>query len=205
MTLRMRLARFILGCFGWGVVGGIPDEPKYVLVVAPHTSNWDFPLGILGKAALGLRLRWMGKHTLFKPPFGFIMRGLGGIAVDRRARNNVIQQVAAVYAQNERLVVAITPEGTRSYTEGWKSGFYYIAREAGVPLALAYIDYGGKRIGVSDTFVPSGDLEADLDRIRAFFADKKARYPAKVSPIRPLPREVARAAARAEESQGSVS
>lgn len=185
--LRQGLARLVLRLCGWTVETPAPEAPKYVLVVAPHTSNWDFPWGYLGKVTLGLHLNWMGKHTLFRWPYGWFMRWLGGIPVDRRGRHNLSQQMAAVFARRERLVLAIMPEGTRSYTKGWKTGFYYIALAAQVPLALGYIDYRRKAMGISEPFYPSGNLEADLQRIREFYADKIGRYPEKTGEIAILP------------------
>lgn len=212
LTLRQRIARRLLRLVGWDVDPYIPPPAKYVLIVAPHTSNWDFPYGYLGKMALGLQLHWVGKHTLFRWPYGWLMRWLGGIPVDRRSRNNVIQQLADVFARRERLVIAITPEGTRSYTPNWKSGFYYTALAAKVPLAMGYIDYRRKRMGISEPFLPSGDLEADMERIRAFYADKTGRYPEKTGEIRILPRPADQApapapapeAARTSEPQEAV-
>lgn len=186
-NLRQRVSRRLLTLCGWEVDPYVPEHEKYVLVVAPHTSNWDFPFGYLAKTVLGLHLSWVGKHTLFRWPYGWLMRWLGGISVDRRARHNVIQQLADVFARRERLVIAITPEGTRGYTPGWKSGFYYTALAAKVPLALAYIDYSRKRMGIAEAFVPSGDIDADMDRIRAFYADKHGRYPRNKGEIRILP------------------
>jgi 1-acyl-sn-glycerol-3-phosphate acyltransferase len=186
-TLRQRIARRLLALRGWQVDDHVPEDPKYVLIVAPHTSNWDFPLGYLGKTTLGLHLHWVGKHTLFRWPIGWLSRRLGGIAVDRRSRNNVIQQLAAVFAKRERLVIAITPEGTRSYTPGWKSGFYYTALEAKVPIAMAYIDYSRKRMGIGELFRPCGDIHADMDRIRAFYSDKVGCHPENAGEIRILP------------------
>lgn len=189
LTLRQRFARYLLSLFGWKVETDAPDIAKYVLVVYPHTSNWDFPIGYLGKMSLALKLRWVGKHTLFHWPYGWLMRALGGISVDRRSRNNVSQQLAEVYCDHDEMIIAITPEGTRSYVPHWKSGFYYIAQAANVPIALAYIDYRRKRMGIGEPFMPSGDIEADFERIRAFFADKTACYPDKAGAVELPPKE----------------
>lgn len=186
-TLRQRLARRLLRLYGWQVETAAPPDPKYVMIVAPHTSNVDFPYGYLGKMTLGLHLHWIGKHTLFRWPYGWLSRLLGGLPVDRRARHKASQQIAAVFDTREELIIAITPEGTRSRTAGWKSGFYYIALEAGVPLAMAYIDYRRKAMGISETFYPSGDIDADMQRIREFYADKTGRYPEKTSEVVLLP------------------
>jgi 1-acyl-sn-glycerol-3-phosphate acyltransferase len=185
---RQRFARWLLGLLGWRVEATLPAVPKYVVIGAPHTSNWDFPYGVLAMWAIGFRYRWIGKHTLFRWPFGGLMRALGGIPVDRRARHNFIGQMREIFAREPELVLIITPEGTRRRTEHWKSGFYYIARAAQVPIALGFIDYRGKRIGVGPSFTPSGDIAADMAVIRAFYADKIGRYPAHQGEIRILPR-----------------
>lgn len=205
-TRRQRLARVVLKLCGWAVETPAPAAPKYVLVVAPHTSNWDFPWGYLGKTVLGLHVHWVGKHTLFRWPFGRLARWLGGIPVDRRARHNAIEQLAAVFEQRQHLVLAITPEGTRAYTKSWKSGFYYTALAAKVPLALAYIDYSRKVMGIDTPFYPSGDLEADMQRIREFYADKAGRYPEKAGEIVILPASPrSQAAAGRAETERKVS
>lgn len=183
-----RIARWLLACFGWQVETPRPALRKYVLVVYPHTSNWDFVWGYLGQMVLRLKLNWMGKDTLFRWPFGTVARWLGGIPVNRRTRNNFIEQMAERFARSDDLVLAITPEGTRARTEGWKSGFYYIAKAADVPVVLGYIDYKRKRMGVSEPFLVTGDVEADMARIREFFADKYGRYPQNAGVIRLLPR-----------------
>ncbi len=187
--LSQRLARRLLALFGWRVETEAPAAAKYVMVVYPHTSNWDFPWGYLGKMTLGLKLHWMGKDSLFRWPLGWFFRWLGGIAVDRSRRNNFIEQFSERFRGDERLIIAITPEGTRGRTEYWKSGFYHLARAAQVPLTLAYIDYGNKRMGISEPLWLSGEVEADLERIRAFYADKAGRYPAAAAPIRFAPRD----------------
>jgi 1-acyl-sn-glycerol-3-phosphate acyltransferase len=194
-SVSQRFATQVLALCGWKVETGSPAADKYILVVYPHTSNWDFPFGYLAKMSLGLKLHWVGKHSLFRWPFGPLARWLGGIPVNRRSRNNVIDQMAARFRTSDQLIIAITPEGTRSRTEAWKSGFYHIARGAGVPLALAYIDYGRKRMGISPPFELSGDVEADLAHIRAFYADKQGRYPDQAGEIRFL--------SRADDRQGS--
>lgn len=185
---RQRFARWVLRLLGWRVQATLPDVPKYVLIGAPHTSNWDFPYGVLAMWAIGSNFRWIGKHTLFRWPFGSLMRGLGGIPVDRRARHNVIEQMRSVFVREPELVLVITPEGTRRRTEYWKSGFYHIALASQVPIALGYIDYRGKRIGIGPAFMPGGDIERDMAMVRAFYADKIGKYPENQGEIRILPR-----------------
>ncbi len=179
-----RLSKWILTALGWEIQADFPDVKKYVIIAAPHTSNWDFPLGIMAVKAVRLDIRWIGKHTIFRWPFGWFFRALGGIPVDRGQHLHLIQQIANMFAQAEQLVFALAPEGTRSKTDHWKTGFYYIARAAGVPIALGYLDYGKKQVGVRRTFIPSGDIEADFKLIREYYQDKQGKNPENESLIR---------------------
>ena len=185
MKFRQRLARRLLRLLGWTLVD-LPERPRQaVLVVYPHTSNWDFPYGILGKTALGLSARWAGKDSLFRPPLGPLMRWLGGIPINRRAPAGVVDQLAEELRRGDFLL-AITPEGTRSLRPGWKSGFLRIAHAADLPVMIAIIDFGRQRIGVVDCFRLSGDDAADIARIAADYADCRGRRPQLASPIRLL-------------------
>jgi len=188
-----------LAAFGWEIEGGVPDVPKAVVVAAPHTSNWDFPFTVATAFALGLRMHFLGKHTIFEPPFGWFMRWLGGIPVDRRQRNDLVKQVAAVFDQHERLFIVIPPEGTRSQVKRWKTGFYYIACEAKVPIILGFLDFEKKRSGLGQVFYPTGDIEADMAQIRAFYKDIKGKHPDRMSEITlgEVPAELSAAASRA--------
>lgn len=179
-----RVARWLLGLVGWTVVME-PEHvpPKYVLIGVPHTSNWDFPIGMLALVALGIERHWVGKHTLFRPPLGWLMRALGGVPLDRSKRHNFVEQVIDAFERADRMVIALTPEGTRSHTPHWKTGFYYIALGARVPIVLGFIDYQRKRVGFGPLLGPSGDLEADLEIIRGFYADKVGRRPENKSMI----------------------
>jgi 1-acyl-sn-glycerol-3-phosphate acyltransferase len=174
----------ILSLAGWTPSGQFPDVRKAVVVCAPHTSNWDGVLMLAGAKHFGIRFEWVGKHTLFAGPLGPIMRGLGGIAVDRRAASGQVQQLVEAFATRDSLLLAVAPEGTRGHAEHWKSGFHRIARAAGVPIVLGFLDYGRKQFGFGPAFQPTEDLHADMERIRAFYADKGALVPANVGPIR---------------------
>lgn len=172
------LASLILRLSGWRVVGAPPAAvKKYVLIGAPHTSNWDFPLMLLGVLRLGLDVHWLGKDSLFPRPVGGLMRWLGGIPVDRSRADNRVAQLVDLYRSREELVVLITPEGTRSKVERWKSGFYRVAAAAGVPIVLGYVDAGRRELGMGEVFYPSGDFAADLPRIQAFYRDKRGIRP----------------------------
>jgi len=178
------LARFILRMFGWKVVGTAPDLNRYVLIGAHHTTNWDFPLALLVAATLGVRIHWLAKHTLFRPPMGMLMRALGGIAVERETRSGAVEELAAGIREADRFVLGIAPEGTRSRTDHWKSGFYRVATAAGVPIVLGFVDASRKEAGLGPVFFPTGEIRVDFDTIAAFYADKRGIYPDKESACR---------------------
>jgi len=181
-----RLADAILRVIRWRMVGEVPG-PKCVLIGAPHTSNWDFPIALLAFWWLRIDARWVGKHTLFKRPFGWLMRRLGGIPLDRERTRDFVSEVVGWFEHEESLVLAIAPEGTRGHTDCWRTGFYWIAHGAGVPIALGFLDYARRTAGIGESFMPAGDIEADMDRIRAFYADKTAKHPEKAGSIRVRP------------------
>lgn len=167
------LATVSLKLSGWRVVGARPTQEKYVLIAAPHTSNWDFLLMLLAVLKLRLDVHWLGKDALFAAPFGGLMRWLGGVPVDRSKTNDRVRQLVDLYGASEQLVILITPEGTRSSVERWKSGFYYIAAGAGVPIMLGFVDAGRRELGLGSLFYPTGDLVADMQQIQAFYRDKQ--------------------------------
>lgn len=187
-SLRQRLGGGLLRLLGWGVEDRLPPVERYVCIGAPHTTNWDLPVGLAAMLALGFPPRWVGKHTIFRGPLGPLMRALGGVPVDRRVSQDFVGQVVERFRRAERrdepFVLVIAPEGTRSPAERWKTGFYHIAREAGVPIALGYADYPSRRTGVGGWLEPSGDLEADMQVIRAFYADKRGKRPENQGPVR---------------------
>lgn len=184
-----RLAAAGLRLFGWRLDVNLPDDQRYVLVVAPHTSNWDFVVGFAAKIAVGLQLNVMAKHSLFRGLFGRWLRWMGCLPVDRRAPRGFIGQMADAFERSEYMVLAITPEGTRSYTDYWKAGFYHIAWAARVPIVLASLDYGARVVSVGERIEPTGDMEADMAPIRAFFADKRGKRPSQQGPVRFRPVE----------------
>lgn len=162
---------------GWKVLGALPAQAqKSVFIAAPHTSNWDLPYTLMVAFVLRLNIHWMGKASIFRFPFGPLMRWLGGIAVDRARTNNLVAASAqALQAARGSLQLIVPPEGTRSKTRYWKTGFYHIAVTAQVPIVMAYMDYGRKVSGIGPMFVPTGDLEADMVRIKAFYAPFKGK------------------------------
>lgn len=178
-----RLAAFILRLIGWTSVYAPAPGPKSVVIVYPHTSNWDFPLGLLFRYRHGALMHWAGKDSLFRAPMKRLFLGLGGIPINRRERTGMIAQLTAAFDRNESFHLCIAPEGTRSKTDCWKSGFYRLAMAAKVPVGLGFIDYGTKRAGVERWITLSGNEEADLDLIRDYYADKTALYPDKAGEI----------------------
>jgi 1-acyl-sn-glycerol-3-phosphate acyltransferase len=172
-------SRGFLRLNGWKVEGSLPVEArKCVLIAAPHTSNWDLPYTLMVAFVLNLNIYWMGKHSLFAFPFGPVMRWLGGIAVDRSRSTNLVSASAmALKAADGPVQLVVPPEGTRGRTTHWKTGFYYIALEAGVPIVLAYMDYARKVSGLGPVFVPTGNVDADMAEIKRFYAGVKGRRP----------------------------
>ena len=163
---------------GWKVEGALPaSAAKSVLIAAPHTSNWDLPYTLMVGFVLRLNLYWMGKASLFDPPFGALMRWLGGIAVDRTKAGNLVAASAQALSEADGPVqLVVPPEGTRGRTRHWKTGFYFIALEARVPIVLAFMDYERKIAGLGPQFLPSGDVERDMEEIKRFYAGVKGRH-----------------------------
>ena len=162
---------------GWRFEGEVPDRPKLVVVVAPHTSNWDFVVGLAADFALGLRIRFIGKDTLFGPPLGWFLRWAGGIPVDRAAPEGVIEAAARSFREESQLFLALAPEGTRRRVERWKTGFWRIARAAGVPVWPVALDWSRRVVRLYPAFETSSDLEADLRALQACFTTAMARRP----------------------------
>ena len=175
----MNFFGWILKKAGWKFVMNIPPTPKCVVCVAPHTSNWDFIIGELSIRSVGMRAGFLMKHTWFFFPMGCLMRGIGGIPVKQHTHTNVSEHVVEAYNTHDSLWIAVTPEGTRSPNPNWHKGFLHIAREANVPLVLAYIDYESKTACVDRVFEMSDDVEADLAKIKAYYSTHKGKHPEK--------------------------
>ena len=181
----MLLARFWLAIWRWKVVPPQePTPPKCVMIAAPHTTNWDFPLTLAIARVSGVKIRWLGKDALFKGPMGPIMRRLGGVAIDRTAPGGMVTSLAEEFTKHDELVLVVPAEGTRTKTEHWKSGFYRIAEAAGVPIVTAFVDRSTRSGGFGPVVRPSGDISADMDRFREFYADKEGLKPGRFGPIR---------------------
>lgn len=177
------IAVILLRLVGWKPEGDPPAARRFVLIAAPHTSNWDLALLLLLAKVYGVRVSWMGKHSLFYGPMGWVMRRLGGIPVRRDRSNSLVAQMAAAIESSDRIALTVPAEGTRSYTTHWKSGFYHIARVANVPVVLGFLDYRRRRGGFGPEIVLTGEPSEDMDEIRAFYADKQGRYPDQVGEI----------------------
>ncbi len=175
--------RFLGRLSGWKVVGQLPDIPKFVLIGAHHTSNWDFILFLWAQAALRMKPRWIGKNTIFFWPMGVLWRALGGIPVERGARLNVVEQAIETFNAAERMILVVSPEGTRRKTHEWKSGFYHIARGAGVPVVPGSLDFPTKTLTIGQPVTLSGDTEADLELFRTFYAPARGLRPGQASTI----------------------
>lgn len=173
------LAIVILRLLGWKIVGGLPTggSRRYVMIAAPHTSNWDLPYTLMVALALDIRIYWMGKDTLFRQPFRGVMKWLGGIPVDRSKSNDLVAATAQQIRDSDEIIVAVPPEGTRSKVTYWKTGFYWIANGAQVPILLGFLDFAKKEGGIGGVFMPTGDLEKDMVEIRAFYAGITGRKP----------------------------
>jgi 1-acyl-sn-glycerol-3-phosphate acyltransferase len=182
-----RFARFVMGLFGWKADEVVPNYPKMIVIGAPHTTNWDGVILVAASLAMRVRLLWLGKHTLFRPPFGWLMRLAGGIPINRQTTRNAVEQAVQAFNERERMVLVIAPEGTRRKVDHWKTGFYYIALGAGVPIAFGYVDYDNKRAGIPTAFMPTGDIQADFEIIRAFYKNQRGKHPENVGPIIPPP------------------
>ncbi|SKB85621.1 1-acyl-sn-glycerol-3-phosphate acyltransferase [Luteibacter sp. 22Crub2.1] len=172
----MRICRWVIKRSGWRVVGDMPNLPKVILIGAPHSSYWDGVWGLLVKSAMGMDVGVMIKREVLNGPLGPVVRRLGMIPIDRSAATNVVDQMVKRFAEHEKMWVAIAPEGTRKPVKQWKSGFLRIARAAGVPIQTVFIDYPTKTFTVGPLVHASGDMEADMTRIRAMFAGYRGKH-----------------------------
>jgi 1-acyl-sn-glycerol-3-phosphate acyltransferase len=187
-ALLRAFGRFVLRFMRWRVEGEFPDLAKFVIAVAPHTSNWDFVVGMGAMFALDLDLRFLSKHTLFWWPWGYVMRWMGGVAVDRTSAHGVVGDAVAAFARSPSHVLAIAPQGTRRPGAAYRAGFLHIARGAGVPVLLATLDYGARCVRIGPMFEPSSDIEADLRKVQAFFAHVRGKRTAPAETVLVPPR-----------------
>jgi len=178
------IGRLALRLAGWRIAGAFPDLPRFVIVVAPHTSNWDFPVGLAAKFALGLRADFLGKHTLFRWPLGWVLRRLGGIPVNRAQPEGVIEAVEARMRSEPTFVLVIAPEGTRKRTTGWKTGFHRIALATGVPIVPVWFDWSTRTVGIGAPVMATADMAGDIARLRTLYTRNMARCPANFADVR---------------------
>ena len=183
-TVRYAIGRAVLSALGWKEEGSVPDAPRFVLLAAPHTTWWDLPISLGVGYVMDQDIVWIGKHTLFEGPFGGFFRWLGGVPVDRRASHNYVQQMADLIRSRDRIMLMLAPEGTRKDTAYWKSGFYWIAKTAEVPIVCAFLDYKRRRGGLGPVITPTDDLKADVAKIRAFYGSVTAKHPERFTNIR---------------------
>jgi len=181
------LTRFLFKIAGWRTEGDLPDIPKYI-IIATHTSNWDFIVGLTGWSILShgfsvTKLSWMGKAEVFRGPLGAFLKWIGGVPIERRSRRNAVEQSIQAFRSREKLAMAIAPEGTRKKVTYWKTGFYHIAQGAQVPIVFAFFDYKRKVMGIGPAIIPSGDIQADMEIIRDFYSKVHARHPGQVGDI----------------------
>lgn len=170
---------------GWKIIGSLPDLKKYVLIVAPHTSNWDAVIGILSRYAVGVKINFLIKHQLFFFPMSFLLRALGGMPVNRSVAGNVVNQTVQLFQSKDELFIAVAPEGTRSHVMRWKEGFYHIATKANVPIVMIGLDYASKEVRVQHPFSPSGDMNGDFKKIIDYFKTIRGMYPKEIPEYTP--------------------
>lgn len=168
--------RFLMRVSGWRFEGHLPDQPKIIVSVAPHTSNWDFVVGVMALLALDVRVSFLGKHTLFTGLFGRWLRSLGGIPVDRTKAHGVVGDTVAAINAAPRMLFALSPEGTRKLDQGFKTGFLHMAYGANVPICLAYFDFANKVVGFGPLLHASGDVNADMEKVLAYYKPIRGRY-----------------------------
>jgi len=183
-ALKKLIGRTGLTLLRFEPAGERPEPRRYVLIAAPHTSNWDFPATLALAFYFDVPMRFMGKDSLFEPPFGWFFRAAGGVPVVRSEKRNMVQQMVDLFAEREDLALVVPTEGTRGRVEHWKSGFYHIAQGAKVPIVLGFVDFGTRTGGFGPAIQPSGDVHADMDRIRAFYADKRGKRHELFGPVR---------------------
>ncbi len=179
------VAKLLFRLTGWKTEGSVHQPQHFVIIAAPHTSNWDAVIMVVAAYIFRVRISWFIKREAFFFPLGTLIRAVGGIPIDRDVRRNVVGQAVEQFRQNEHLILAVPPEGTRGKGDGWKTGFYHIAHGAGVPIVLGYIDYRRKIAGLGPAFIPTGDIEADFHVFDQFYAAVTPKYPEDRSPVVP--------------------
>ena len=171
------LFRSVLNLMGWKIVGELPDDKKYIVIVAPHTSNWDLVIGLLARFAIGVKINFLGKSEIFFFPMNIFLKAVGGIPVDRTRHCNLVAQIVELYKQSDTLRLGLAPEGTRSPVQRWKEGFYHIACQANIPIVMVGFDYSTKEVRIDESFKPSGEIGKDFEHIIAYFRTIRGCHP----------------------------
>ncbi len=182
--VRFFISKTIMWLVGWKVTGKLPKDKKFILLGEPHTSNWDFLLMFGAAYSLRLNVSWLGKDAIFKIPFGTIMRYFGGIPINRKRTNDLVQSTTKLFQESERLAMVIGPSGTRSKRDYWKSGFYWIAHTSNIPVVCSYLDFANKIVHVGLCLRLKGDVKKDMDEIRKFYKGIRGKHPELESDIR---------------------
>lgn len=167
----------VLKFAGWTIENKMPDLPKSVVIGAPHTSNWDLFYLLACTFSQKMDIHWMGKDTIFEPPFGTVCKWLGGIPIDRSKSNNAVDQFVSIFKERETFTLVVAPEGTRGQVSYWRTGFYHIANGAGVPIIPGYLDFGKKRAGFGEPFMPTGNIESDMEKLKTFYSQFQGKNP----------------------------
>lgn len=175
----------ILKLWGWQIIGVLPDNKKYLLIVAPHTSNWDLVVGLLARFSLKTKINFLAKKEIFIVPFGSLLTAIGGIPVDRKKKGNTVEETVCLFNTHDRLILAITPEGTRGPVTRWKEGFYHIASQAHIPIVMIGFDYASKEIRIQKPFIPTGSIANDFPQFVKYFRSIKGRRPKTIPDYHP--------------------
>ena len=178
------IARLFIAVTGWSVIGGFPTDKKFVLIGAPHTSNWDFFLGLSTIFIFRVKARWLAKDAIFLWPLSVLLRALGGIAINRQHPHGVVGQMVNLLMHSDREVILLAPSGTRKKMPNWRSGFYHIALQANVPIVCGSVDFKQKQVHIGLSLLPTGDVKKDMDCIRNYYKDVHAKYPEMETPVR---------------------
>ena len=172
-----KFCRWLMKLTGWQFEGELPSSCRYIIIVGPHTSNWDFIVGVMARGALGQSIHFLGKHQLFIPPWGWLFKALGGSPVDRRKNNNLVDAVVQLFANDPQYKLALAPEGTRCKVTRWKTGFYHIAKKAQVPIVPIGFDFGRKTIVITEPLNPGDNMVEDMNRLMTFFRTIRGKKP----------------------------
>ncbi|QTD49395.1 lysophospholipid acyltransferase family protein [Sulfidibacter corallicola] len=191
MAVRRLIGKTYMKLLGFKAVGEIPTEAKVITLAVPHTTNWDLPNMLFYCFSTDQRISFMMKASVFRWPFGGFFRAMGGIPIDRSKKNDTVAQMVKAFEESDYLNVVIPPEGTRGRRDYWKTGFYYIALEANIPIVLGFLDYARKEVGYGPVLHPTGDIEKDFEKIAAYYKERgvQGKYPKNQSEIRPRPRD----------------